>query len=304
MSSEPFFSIILPTLDRAYIIERAIDSVLNQTFNDWELIIIDDGSTDRTAEVIKKYTQSDKRINYNHQENKGLPVARNVGIDLAKGSYICLLDSDDEYLNNHLNILYRKICEERKPVAFLYTYFIRVSRNSQTKIIPNYHSDYNLDKIVVDYNPPPSSVCIHRDIFCEKVFDPSYRVQEDMLLWVYIAQNHKIIEVSEYTVLYYDSEDGITGYNLNYYEGSRKTWEYIFRKSEYGKLFNNKFRQQKMLKIYSGLVDLYLSDNNRDKGFQFYKKCISEKKIFLFSRFTLSFIKRILSIGLREILIR
>ena len=96
----PFFSIIVPTYNRAQNIKGAIESVLLQTYTSWELIIIDDGSTDHTKEVISKFT--DTRINYIYQKNQERSCARNNGIKVAKGQYICFLDSDDFYLANHL----------------------------------------------------------------------------------------------------------------------------------------------------------------------------------------------------------
>ncbi len=88
-------SIIIPSFNRAYLISRAIDSVLKQTSPNWELLIIDDGSNDGTKEVVKSYL-TDGRITYVYQENKGVSVARNVGINLVSNNYVIFLDSDDE----------------------------------------------------------------------------------------------------------------------------------------------------------------------------------------------------------------
>ena len=91
-------SIIIPTYNRARIIQQAIDSVLTQTYQDWELIIVDDGSTDDTEAVVKKNT--DKRIRYiKYTPNQGANHARNVGMEAAKGEYFAFLDSDAIYEN-------------------------------------------------------------------------------------------------------------------------------------------------------------------------------------------------------------
>ena len=87
-------SIIIPTYNRANTLSRSIRSVLGQTSDNWELIIIDDGSTDHTTEVVKKF-QPRKRIRYYFQENSGVSVARNYGMRLSKGDYLIFLDSDD-----------------------------------------------------------------------------------------------------------------------------------------------------------------------------------------------------------------
>ena len=93
---EPFFSVVIPTYNRAHLIKETIESVQKQTFSDWELIIVDDGSTDDTKSVVKSV--DDKRIQYVFQENAERSVARNNGFRHAKGQYICFLDSDDYYL--------------------------------------------------------------------------------------------------------------------------------------------------------------------------------------------------------------
>jgi len=100
--SAPFFSVITTTFNRARLIERAINSMLGQSFQDWEMIIIDDGSKDNTFQLIQPIILGDKRISYHFSSNKGVAKSRNIGIALAKGSYITFLDSDDEYLPEHL----------------------------------------------------------------------------------------------------------------------------------------------------------------------------------------------------------
>jgi glycosyltransferase involved in cell wall biosynthesis len=101
-ASEPRVSIILATYNRAGLLPRAIDSVLRQTFSDWELLIIDDGSTDETKALVDTYSRDDRRIRYICQENSGLALARNTGISAASGDYITFLDSDDAYMEDHL----------------------------------------------------------------------------------------------------------------------------------------------------------------------------------------------------------
>jgi glycosyltransferase involved in cell wall biosynthesis len=104
----PFFSIILPTFNRAHLLKRALDSVLAQTFTDWELLIIDDGSSDNTREAIQDYLL-DPRISYSFEVNSGPAMARNRGIASARGEYITFIDSDDEYLPEHLQTRYESL---------------------------------------------------------------------------------------------------------------------------------------------------------------------------------------------------
>ncbi len=100
----PFISIILPTFNRWKLTVRAIQSVQAQTFPDWELLIVDDGSRDGTYNSVTTATDSDERVRYHYAKNRGLPMARNIGLMMARGTYFTFLDSDDEYLPNHVGI--------------------------------------------------------------------------------------------------------------------------------------------------------------------------------------------------------
>ncbi|RJP31666.1 MAG: glycosyltransferase family 2 protein [Phycisphaerales bacterium] len=99
MKARPTVSIILPTLNRARLLERAIRSVFVQTCRDWELIVVDDGSSDDTQAVVEAAAaRTDRPVRYFHQENAGSSAARNRGIDAARGRFVAFLDSDDEYM--------------------------------------------------------------------------------------------------------------------------------------------------------------------------------------------------------------
>jgi glycosyltransferase involved in cell wall biosynthesis len=98
----PFFSVIICTFNRAHLLTRALDSVLAQTESSWEVIVVDDGSTDNTYETVRPYLQLAPNIRYMAHRNRGLAVSRNVGIAAAIGEYVTFLDSDDWYTPDHL----------------------------------------------------------------------------------------------------------------------------------------------------------------------------------------------------------
>jgi glycosyltransferase involved in cell wall biosynthesis len=112
----PFFSIIIPTYNRAYCIVRAIQSVLNQQFQDFEIIVVDDGSTDNTRLSI--FEIKDKRIQYYYKENGERGEARNFGVLNARGKYVCFLDSDDLIYDNHFSTAYNFIWKKSFPEVF------------------------------------------------------------------------------------------------------------------------------------------------------------------------------------------
>jgi glycosyltransferase involved in cell wall biosynthesis len=112
----PLVSIILCTYNRAHLVARAIASVLTQSYRNWELIIIDDGSVDDTAQVVMPVVKSDPRIMYFYHANTGLARSRNIGITLASGKYTTFLDSDDEYRENHLSVRIETMAKQPSSV--------------------------------------------------------------------------------------------------------------------------------------------------------------------------------------------
>ncbi|MFV0234511.1 glycosyltransferase [Empedobacter falsenii] len=105
MTEQPLVSIIIPTYNRAELIGETLDSILAQTYQNWECIVVDDGSTDHTSDVLDHYTKKDSRISYHHrpkQYNPGGNGARNYGFDISKGEYINWFDSDDVMLENFI----------------------------------------------------------------------------------------------------------------------------------------------------------------------------------------------------------
>lgn len=103
--SDIFFSIILPVYNRQIVISNAIESVLSQSNRNWELIIVDDGSSDGTKLICLEYARKDPRIHYYYQENRGVCSARNNGLKVANGDYVIFLDSDNSLQKDALNVL-------------------------------------------------------------------------------------------------------------------------------------------------------------------------------------------------------
>lgn len=103
-SSLPLVSIIVPVYNRQEYIQRAIHSVINQIYDNWELIIVDDGSNDDSASLLEFYRTDSPKIKVIYQSHKNLPAARNNGIKNSNGNYITFLDSDDEYEKNHIEL--------------------------------------------------------------------------------------------------------------------------------------------------------------------------------------------------------
>lgn len=116
--TQPFVSVIVPIYNVETYLRGCLDSLINQTFKDFEVIMVDDGATDSSGSIADEYAKKDNRFYVIHQENKGLSGARNTGLKLAKGHYISFLDSDDYFHPDFLNLMMQVAQNEQTDVVF------------------------------------------------------------------------------------------------------------------------------------------------------------------------------------------
>lgn len=253
---QPFFSIIIPTYNRASMLVRAIESVLAQRFSDWELIIIDDGSIDETKEEVIKFT--DHRIKYHYQENQERSVARNYGIKLSIGQYVCFLDSDDDYLNNHLDVLHQFIVKKEFPEAFMFTDVIRDEEAEPFKV-PSPQVEVVTDPSFVLTTPEsiiPCRVCIHKSLLDQEQFDERIRIGEDSDLWVRLLDNFPLYHVAEYTVTYRVQHDRTTSLRHNPFKGRLDGLRLLFRKPAEKKI-STVVKRKNISECYFGIAGFH-----------------------------------------------
>ena len=139
MRERPLISVIVPIYQVEKYLEQCLDSILNQTYRNLEIILIDDGSPDRCGDICDRYASLDSRIKVIHQPNAGLSAARNAGMDIATGEYISFIDSDD-YIDPHF---YEKMEEgfQDYPEAPIIACFVYQDKNEQiTHLSPNWHT--------------------------------------------------------------------------------------------------------------------------------------------------------------------
>lgn len=217
----PYFTIVIPSYNRAHIVGRAIESVLNQSYSDFEIIVVDDGSTDNTKEVVCQFL--DSRINYFFQENSGVSAARNTGSKLAKGDYLVFLDSDD-YVND----------------IWLKDFFTVLQHNLTDVVICK-------SKINEDFKNDSSSFlagtfAINKNVFFDiGMYDEKLKFGENTELNWRINYNNCRIETIENTNIIYDitySEGGANSQNKVdfFYYVIEKHKEIIQKKNKWAQL--------------------------------------------------------------------
>ena len=182
----PRVSVIIPTYNRAYFLHQAIESVLNQTFCDFELLVVDDGSTDATPHVLQQW---EKEIRWVRQENRGVSRARNVGMRAARGRYLSFLDSDDLWLRDKLEAQV-SFLDANPHYAVCYTdeVWVRRGRRVNPKKIHRKYSGWIFDRCLPLCIISPSSAMMRREVLAAVgEFDESLPVCEDYDFWLRIA---------------------------------------------------------------------------------------------------------------------
>ena len=191
----PLVSVIITTYNRREFVREAIESVQRQDFSDYEIIVVDDGSTDGTEEFLKEFNS----IHYFYQKNQGVSRARNQGLKLARGDYICFLDSDDLWLPRKLSIQ-TKVMRKNREINVTYTdeIWIRRGKRVNPKKKHQKYSGWIFKHCLPLCIISPSSVMLRREIFEEVgYFDENLPVCEDYDLWLRIAARHPIFFIDE-----------------------------------------------------------------------------------------------------------
>ena len=196
-----FFTVIVPSYNRAHLIGETILSVVNQTFKDWELIIVDDGSTDNTKEVVEKFMLQNPRIKYQYQHNAERSAARNYGIRKATGEFICLLDSDDRWLSNHLELIKNTININNNRKAIYFTGLRWCFENGETQdVIFEELGNISPVEYVIKNQIAPSTQCFQRELLEKNQFNIKIKVNEDVELNARLANDYPLIRIPIVTV--------------------------------------------------------------------------------------------------------
>ena len=227
------FSVIIPTYNRAHFIERAIKSVLDQTYQNFEIIVVDDASSDNTEEVVKRF--SDLRIKYHKNHiNKERCISRNIGIEKAKGEYICFLDSDDYHLPNHLEVLYNEIQTQNETKGFFFTNsWNETSQGVRSERGCPVYSEIEPYTYFLHYTVNPQRWAVHKEVLLKHAFDPEIVICEDMDTSLRIlAAGVPIYHINERTTIYVAAEDSFTMSDNNKAEKELFYLKKIFKRKE------------------------------------------------------------------------
>lgn len=228
----PRVSVVLPTFNRAKTLFRACESVLAQHPPVFELIVVDDGSTDGTADLMAALSARDPRVRYIRQPNSGGGAARNRGIDAARGEVIAFQDSDDEWLAGKLAA---QLESRGGSPALVFTAHTVVMIDGSEEVRPKIASDRASDLLAHNFIST-QTVLVDRVILGASRFDERLRRLQDWDLWLSLisaSANIRIVYVPQPLVRLYRQEDSLTNSEPAYYESLRlilsKHWR-LYRK--------------------------------------------------------------------------
>ena len=234
----PFFTVVIPTHNRSTLLKRAIESVLSQTFEDFEVIVIDDHSSDDTSSAVKSFT--DPRLSYMiNNRTKGACGARNVGIFSAKGKWVAFLDDDDIWLPDKLKYQY-ELAQNANPNIGLICTDYAILNGTNTKRIKNRPSGQEIEKVLYGgYIGCLSSNCIRLKILKQiNGFDEVFPSNQDQDLWIRVAQITELTCVPKTLVyMYQENRKDRIGVNFN-----KKLDGWVFLRNKHSQLINNSCR--------------------------------------------------------------
>lgn len=213
----PRVSVIVPTYNRAAYVVRAVESVLAQTVKDFEIIVVDDGSTDNTKDVLGQYQD---KIRYIYQENKGPSAARNSGVLNARGEYIAFLDSDDRWLPDMLSAQLREF-ERDGGVGFVYTSMAIADENNKlTGETKPAKPVYDIPDFFIDEGRIPMTVMAKKELFDKfGLFSSELAVAEDEELWLRFLRHTKAAYIHEPLAICVRHDKNLSSNMIEYYKG-------------------------------------------------------------------------------------
>ncbi|WP_338731169.1 glycosyltransferase family 2 protein [Mangrovimonas cancribranchiae] len=220
----PFFSIIIPLYNKEYFVKNTITSILNQSFKDFEIIVVNDGSTDNSLDIVKTF--KDQRIRVLTTKNQGVSSARNYGIKKANAKYIAFLDADDLWETSYLQTIHNLIIGYPKESIFASALKIKKGGNyhlSKYKDLDlkkgetarlNYFKSSKKQSIL-----HCSSVVIKKTIF-KKIggFNSNLKTGEDTDLWIRIGLKYPVVFIHKYLVTHLALNSGLTSTNRSYFK--------------------------------------------------------------------------------------
>lgn len=209
-------SIIVPVYNSDKFLNKCLDSILAQSYDNLEIIIVNDGSTDNSANICDEYSKKDNRIKVIHKDNEGVSIARNTALDFTTGDYISLIDSDDYIDNDFYEKLINCLSSNSADIA-LCKYTLDFENNVVKPEEPGlefFANEHNIKYLFTDKNKVNAYLCrglFDANLFKSERYDESIKYMEDLHLFIrLIEKSKKIAVVNEHLYHYYQNPNSAT----------------------------------------------------------------------------------------------
>lgn len=206
---KPKVSVIVPVYNVEYYLSKCLTSIIKQTYSNLEIIIIDDGSDDRSAEICDEFSKKDKRVIVVHKKNEGVSIARNLGIKMATGEYLMFVDSDDYIPENSIEILLESIRKYKVQLccgAWKKIFAKRNVKNSYDDLFVDCRNEKQLEKYleIEEVNGPVAKLYITKIIQRNRLeFLPGIKIGEDAIFnYQYIQHCEKVLLIGKIVYIY------------------------------------------------------------------------------------------------------
>ncbi len=223
----PTVSVVIPTYNRAHIVGRAVKSVLGQTYQDWEIVVVDDGSKDDTRAAVEAFHEP--RIRFiAHERNQGQCAAWNTGINAARGKYVAFLDSDDEWLPEKLAKSVEAFGKHDERVGLVYSGKMLLEENGTVLGVrtPTLQGNVHDALLAWDFIGSCTRVVVRRDVLRQVGgFDLSLPSCDDWDLWIRVSKVSEVAAIEECLVKRYLGPDQLSGSLKRIYEGKVRVIE-------------------------------------------------------------------------------
>ena len=285
MRSQPKISIIVPCYKAEPYLERCIESIIGQTFEQWELILIDDGSPDKTGEICDAYCSRDKRIKVVHKENGGVSAARNDGIEIAEGEFICFIDPDDYIKSDFLQVLYDE--KLKTDAGLIVTGFTEVSTSGEIKVIKpedHYYLSTEFKHIFDDELKWRPMGLVWGKLFCKSIitvnnlrFDQGISYGEDRIFLLNYLMFIDDLTFVEYDGYMYSVHDGSLSNTIKSFE---EAYSGLIGFREIAKKLSNKWNvnvqsfpyfRDRLINQYGRILGAIRKCTDRKKRLQYYR---------------------------------
>lgn len=224
----PSVTVLMSVYNAEDVLRDSVQSILEQTFADFEFLIVDDGSVDKTPSLLQELAKTDKRIRIISQYNTGLTIALNNGIKQARGKYIARQDADDISLPDRLERQY-KVLGNNPHIALLGGNSLDFFPDGKSKEW-GYHDLASLSKVVFKQTPFPHSTVMMRTSICREHggYDPDFVTSQDAEFWMRIAKRYPIAMLEEVVIKRYVSSDSISVKRRwrQFYDAMRARWRH------------------------------------------------------------------------------